>query len=240
MNDIEKEIQALEKKSSSKEEVAKLNSSVSQQTQQLLKSNADMGVKLGRADDQDGAARGEARGHQPPALPALAADRRDAGRPRRGCAAPASGTARHRAAAPSGAPRARTRRVVAPPAGAAPPPAELYDTASADYTKGRYALAIQGFEDYVASYPQHGPVRQRAVLDRRVPLRPEEVPRGRRGLRQAAEAVAQERQGRRPRCSRRGIALLELGQKAEAVVAAPVRRSTNTRPPKRPGWRGPA
>jgi hypothetical protein len=36
MNDIEKEDQALEKKSSSKEEVAKLNSSVSQQTQQLL------------------------------------------------------------------------------------------------------------------------------------------------------------------------------------------------------------
>jgi TolA-binding protein len=43
--------------------------------------------------------------------------------------------------------------VVARPAGSAPPPAELYDTASADYTKGRYALAIQGFEDYLQSYP---------------------------------------------------------------------------------------
>ena len=47
MNDIETQIQALERKSSSKEEVARLNSSVSEQTQQLLKSNADTGVKLG-------------------------------------------------------------------------------------------------------------------------------------------------------------------------------------------------
>ena len=47
MSDIETQIQALERKSSSKEEVARLNASVSEQTQQLLKSNADTGVKLG-------------------------------------------------------------------------------------------------------------------------------------------------------------------------------------------------
>ena len=47
MNDIEKEIQTLERKSSSKEEVSRLNTNVSQQTEQLLKSNADTGVKLG-------------------------------------------------------------------------------------------------------------------------------------------------------------------------------------------------
>src|SRR4029453_9198236 len=46
MNDIESQIQALERKSSSKEEVARLNESVATQTQQLLKSNADTGVKL--------------------------------------------------------------------------------------------------------------------------------------------------------------------------------------------------
>ena len=47
MNDIEKQIQTLERKSSSKEEVAKLNSNVASQTEQLLKSNADTAVKLG-------------------------------------------------------------------------------------------------------------------------------------------------------------------------------------------------
>src|SRR5262249_7940283 len=46
INDVEKQVQAVERKSSSKEEVAKVNASVSQQTTQLLKSNADMGVKL--------------------------------------------------------------------------------------------------------------------------------------------------------------------------------------------------
>ena len=46
MNDIERQIQAVETKSSSKEEVQKLNASVSQQTTELLKSNADTGVKL--------------------------------------------------------------------------------------------------------------------------------------------------------------------------------------------------
>ena len=39
------------------------------------------------------------------------------------------------------------------PTAAGPSPAELYDTAYADYTKGRYALAVQGFEDYLASFP---------------------------------------------------------------------------------------
>ena len=31
--------------------------------------------------------------------------------------------------------------------------AELYDTAYGDYGKGRYALAIQGFQEYVDAYP---------------------------------------------------------------------------------------
>src|SRR4030095_3949944 len=47
MNDIQKQIQTLERKSSSKEEVDKVNQNVSTQTTQLLKSNADAAVKLG-------------------------------------------------------------------------------------------------------------------------------------------------------------------------------------------------
>src|SRR5205814_5770587 len=46
LNDVQRQIQGLESKSSSKEEVQKLNASVAQQTNQLLKSNADTGVKL--------------------------------------------------------------------------------------------------------------------------------------------------------------------------------------------------
>ena len=47
MGDIQKQIQTLEKRSSSKEEVEKLNQNVATQTSQLLKSNADTAVKLG-------------------------------------------------------------------------------------------------------------------------------------------------------------------------------------------------
>jgi tol-pal system protein YbgF len=32
-------------------------------------------------------------------------------------------------------------------------PADLYDTAYGDYGKGRYALAIQGFQEYIDAYP---------------------------------------------------------------------------------------
>ena len=39
------------------------------------------------------------------------------------------------------------------PALRGPSPSELFDTAYADYTKGRYALAIQGFQEYLETYP---------------------------------------------------------------------------------------
>ncbi len=148
MNDIEKQIQALEKKSSSKEEVAKLNTNVSQQTQQLLKSNADMGVKVGElttkmeqleAKLEDTNRRLSQLSQQ---IAETQGDLSRLRRPRRGAPPGPAG---------SGAPPDAS--VVAPPAGTALPPAELYDTASADYTKGRYALAIQEFEDYLRSYP---------------------------------------------------------------------------------------
>jgi tol-pal system protein YbgF len=40
----------------------------------------------------------------------------------------------------------------APPAAAAPPPRELYTQAYADYARGNYDLAIQGFQEYLRNY----------------------------------------------------------------------------------------
>src|SRR3954447_5868798 len=57
------------------------------------------------------------------------------------------------AAAPAPANPPGAGAASARPAGGAPSPSELYDTAYADYTKGRYALAVQGFEDYLTAYP---------------------------------------------------------------------------------------
>jgi len=38
--------------------------------------------------------------------------------------------------------------------GSAPPPRELYSAAYADYARGNYDLAIQGFQEYLKNYPE--------------------------------------------------------------------------------------
>src|SRR5262249_51881611 len=146
-------IQALDRRSSSKEEVSRLNANVSQQTEQLLKSNADTGLKLNEltrkmeqleAKLEDTNRRLSQLSQQIAETQGDLARLRSAagpGPPPRG-AGPAAGPA----AAPDPA-------VVKAPAGSRPSPADLYDTAYSDYTKGRYPLAIQGFQEYLAAYP---------------------------------------------------------------------------------------
>ena len=156
LNDVEKEIQALEKKSSSKEEIAKLNDSVGLQTRQLMKSNADMGVKLGELTTK---------------MEQLEAKLEDTNRrlsqlsqqiaETQGDLARLRGTTGGASLVPQQAPGATPApsanlpdaSVKPGPGSARPSPSDLYDTAYGDYTKGRYALAIQGFQEYLESYP---------------------------------------------------------------------------------------
>jgi tol-pal system protein YbgF len=152
INDVEKQVQAVERKSSSKEEVAKVNASVSQQTTQLLKSNADMGVKLNELTtkmEQLEAKLEDTNRRLSQLSQQIAETQGELARMRPGPAAgPASG--------PSGSPHPLTAdtAIVRPgPGSGQPSPSDLYDTAYADYTKGRYALAVQGFQDYLKAYP---------------------------------------------------------------------------------------
>jgi tol-pal system protein YbgF len=148
MNDIERQIQALERKSSSKEEVSRLNTNVSQQTEQLLKSNADTGLKLGELTAK---------------MEQLESKLEDTNRRlaqlSQQIAATQGDLSRLRSAPPGEAPASANppagidATVVRAPAGAHTSPTELYDTAYADYNKGRYPLAIQGFQEYLAAYP---------------------------------------------------------------------------------------
>ncbi len=142
MNDIERQIQAVENKSSSKEEVQKLNASVAQQTSELLKSNADTGVKLDELSRQIEALQAkldDTNRRLAELSQQIAATQGDLGRP----GAPGA------ALSPSvGAPRPN-----APGSAAGPSPQQLYDTAYGDYTKGRYELAISGFQEYIERYP---------------------------------------------------------------------------------------
>lgn len=143
MNDIERQIQAVENKSSSKEEVQKLNASVAQQTSQLLKSNADTGVKLDELSRQIEALQAkleDTNRRLAEVSQQIAATQGDLGRTAPGAPmSPAVGAPRPNAPPPA--------------AGGGPTPQQLYDTAYGDYTKGRYELAVAGFQDYIERYP---------------------------------------------------------------------------------------
>ncbi len=153
MNDIEKEIQALDRKSSSKEEVARLNTNVSQQTEQLLKSNADTGIRLNELTtkmEQLEAKLEDTNRRLAQLSQQIAETQVDLSRLR--------GASGGSPPSPSGAGLSGTTAptdtaAVRAPGAAHPPPAELYDTAYSDYNKGRYPLAIQGFQEYLAAYP---------------------------------------------------------------------------------------
>jgi tol-pal system protein YbgF len=225
MNDIETQIQALERKSSSKEEVARLNSSVSEQTQQLLKSNADTGVKLGElstAIEQLQAKLEDTNRRLSQLSQQIAETQGDLLRMRGGTSAlppgappgspPSTNPASPRIGEPSTNP-GRTDAVVRPAAG----PSELYDTAYADYTKGRYALAIQGFQEYLQAYPSTDLSDNAQYW----------IGESHYAQKKYADAIADfdrllkewPKSDKAPAALlKKGYALLELGQKAEAVV----------------------
>lgn len=231
MNDIESQIQALERKSSSKEEVAKLNESVAGQTQQLLKSNADTGVKLDELSNEIERlqAKLEDTNRRLSQLSQQIAETQgDLLRMRGGSAAAPSGTAlppgapalaspsSPRVGEPSPNPRnPGTPESVVRPAAAGP--AELYDTAYADYTKGRYALAIQGFQEYLGAYPNTDLSDNAQYW----------IGESHYAQKKYREAIADfdrllkdwPKSDKAPAALlKKGYALLELGQKAEAVV----------------------
>ena len=213
MNDIQKQIQALERRSSSKEEVEKLNQNVGAQTQQLLKSNADTAVRLGELTtkmEQLEAKLEDTNRRLSQLSQQIAETQGDLLRLRNAAgAAPAAPGA----AAPGGAATASPQ----PVRGNEPSPSDLYDTAYADYTKGRYALAIQGFEEYLASYPNTdlSDNAQYWIGESHYAQKkyPEAVADFEKLLKQwpASDKAA-------AGLLKKGYAMLEEGQKAEAIV----------------------
>jgi tol-pal system protein YbgF len=155
--DVENKVDSVAKQSSSKDEVARLNDSLAKQSATLLRSNADLGTKFddliremqtlaGKLEDanrrltQLSQQIAETQGR-------LATSAVPASTPAGGAAvAPAS----QPVAGPGGAPSP-----AAPSAGArGPSPADLFAQATADYQRGQYDLARQGFQEYVDTYPK--------------------------------------------------------------------------------------
>ena len=157
LSTVEKEVDVVAKQSSSKEEVAKLSERLAKQAETLLRSNADLGTKFddltremqalaGKLEDANRRltqlsqqiAESQARGSAPGSPSAL------------GLAPPIS--AGPGPASPAGAGPPTTPG--AAPRGGTITPADLFAQATADYQRGRYDLARQGFEDYAEKFPR--------------------------------------------------------------------------------------
>ena len=158
LSTVEKQVEVLSKQSSSKDEVAKLNETLGKQAQTLLRSNADLGTKFddltremqalaGKLEDAnrrltqlsqqiaETQSRASAGGGAMPLLPAPAAGSQTP---------PVSG----------GVPGTGGVGAASAPRGGGITPSDLFAQATADYQRGRYDLARQGFEDYAEKFPR--------------------------------------------------------------------------------------
>ncbi len=159
LSEVEKQVDAVSKQSSSKDEVAKLNENLGKQATTLLRSNADLGTKFddltremqtlaGKLEDANrrltqlsqqiaetqahGSAAGGTMGTSPPSATVPQTP-------------PVSGVT------PGSAGGAAAAAV---PRGGSITPADLFAQATADYQRGRYDLSRQGFEDYAEKFPR--------------------------------------------------------------------------------------
>lgn len=225
VGDVEKKVDRLAQQSSSKEEVDKLNQNLTKQVSTILRSNADMGTRFDEltrelqllAGKLEDANRRLAQLSQQIAEAQVRVDGGSNGAGPLG-PAPASGAV---PAFPGGvppAPDAAGGAAPAPrPATGRPAPADLYNQALGDYQRGRFDLARQGFEEYVETFPatdlsddalfwaaecwsaQKNPKKALETYDRLMKAYPQSD--------KAASAHL-----------RKGLAHLELGEKAQAIV----------------------
>jgi tol-pal system protein YbgF len=162
LSDVQRQVLQVQKQSSSKEEVQSLEASVGKQMDSLLKTEADMQVKLQDLSGQIEAlqAKLEDTNYRLAQLSQqIAATNQELKNARGAAAAPAPPGPAAQPLGDSGGPPQ------APSAGERPPgdrgpdrsgsgdPQVLYNAAYNDYLKGSYDLALRGFQQYLESFP---------------------------------------------------------------------------------------
>ncbi len=134
---VEKKVDTLAAQASSREEVQKLNDNLAKQSTALLRSNAEIGTKF---DDliRD--------------MQALAGKLEDVNRRLREVS---QQLAEQQARAGGATPGLAAGAAPAPAgAGKGSSPSDLFAQATADYQRGQFDLARQGFQEYVDTYPK--------------------------------------------------------------------------------------
>ncbi len=206
INGVEKKVDALASQASSREEVQKLNENLGKQSSALLRSNAEIGTKFDEMNHD---------------MQNLAAKLDDVSRRLREVSEQlAQAQARTAGAAPAPPLPGGAQGPPAPAPGSAvmgASPADVYKQATADYQRGRFDLARQGFQEYLETYPktdlsddaaywigecyaaQKKPREAIAAWEKMIKLYPDSD--------KGAAAHL-----------KKGLAHLELGEKAQAIV----------------------
>jgi tol-pal system protein YbgF len=163
LSDVERQVLQLQKQASSKQEVQSLEASVGKQMDSLLKTEADMQVKLQDLSGQIEAlqAKLEDTNYRLGQLSSqIAATNQDL-KTFRGAAPAPSLVPAAPAGSPQSAPPGADVAATPPPGGASgqgdrttgSDPQALYNAAYNDYLKGNYDLALRGFQQYLNNYP---------------------------------------------------------------------------------------
>ncbi|MGA7617426.1 MAG: tol-pal system protein YbgF [Thermoanaerobaculia bacterium] len=178
--DLQDQVADLKRRASSKEEVEKLNESLASQSDRLLKSNADLSVKVGEMEDRlqnvqgnveqtnyrvDRLAQQLAQNQTdiaqlkslhpvgPGTAPGMAPGAGPVTRPGAGApTTPGTGSAGTPATTSTGE-AIRDEVTVQPPQSTLQDPLEVYQTAYRDLQRGNYDLARQGFQDFLQATP---------------------------------------------------------------------------------------
>ena len=230
VGDVEKQVDLLSKQTSSKEEVDKLNQNLTKQVSTILRSNADMGTRFddltrelqtlaGKLEDanrrlaQLSQQIAEAQARMDPGGSAAASTvsgPAPAGAVRVG-GAPAAG-------APSPVPVLPAPATPAPkPAGGRSGAADIYNQALGDYQRGQFDLARQGFDEYVETYPKTD-LSDDALFWAAECWSAQKKPKEAiNALEKLLKAYPQSDKAASAHL-RKGLAHLELGEKAQAIV----------------------
>lgn len=135
--EVQRQVLQIQMQTSSKEEVAELQQALRQQTDQLLKAEADMRADLGNLSSQISELQGQ-----------LEDTNYRLSQLSQQIAATSQDLKAARSAGPSGTPGAG-------PAASVPSadPESLYQTSYSDYLRGNYDLALLGFRQYLEAFP---------------------------------------------------------------------------------------
>lgn len=209
--DLQDEVQALKRQSSSKDEVERLNAELAQKTQSILRSNADLSVKVDAVQDRIENTQGsieQTNYRIDRIVQQIAQNEREIEILK----------SMLRSSQPPGSePTIQEEVIVGGGRPAAGDPIQLYQAAYRDYQRGNWDLAIEGFEDFLDESPD-------SDLADNASYWIGESYYSQQKYRQAIERFDQV-VSRYPQSDRvpaallkKGLAYLELGQRAQGIV----------------------